>query len=108
MYAGDFFHPPHRAVDYLGELVGGESALVWQEQGKDRPPALMVHPWPSWLTRGSPRVVDFFIEWFYHAQLTDFERAPERCHLCHMPLSCTFWEHIFSPCKQLHTVCTDS
>ena len=61
MYNGDPFSPPAEAIKDLSILVSNDSALVWEQVGRDKPPVLKVHPWPSWLTRGSPRVVDFFI-----------------------------------------------
>ena len=65
MYNGDVFSPPAKAIDDLSLLVSSDSALVWEQVGHDKPPVLKIHPWPSWLTRGSPKVVDFFMQLFY-------------------------------------------
>ena len=37
--------------------------------------AVRIHPWPSWLTRGSPKIVDFFLQFFYLSELTVFENV---------------------------------
>ena len=82
MFAGDFFHPPASTVDDLSLLVSGDSALTWKHVGREKPPILQVHPWPSWLTRGSPRVVDLFLQFFYLSELSAFESCPGTCHIC--------------------------
>ena len=61
MFAGDDFSPPSRAVADLSVLASADSSLVFVHAGRDMSPVLRVHPWPSWLTRGSPKVVDFFL-----------------------------------------------
>jgi hypothetical protein len=61
---GDMFSPPVCAAEELRKLVSSNSALVLLPNG-DKEPKLQVHPWPSWLTRGSPKLVDFFIAFFY-------------------------------------------
>ena len=65
MYAGDVFSPPSGAVDDLKHLVASDSALVFLRENRDKPAVLKLHPWPSWLTRGSPKVVYFLLSFFY-------------------------------------------
>ena len=65
MYAGDVFSPPRGTVDDLKLLVASDSALVFLREYRAKPAVLKVHPWPSWLTRGSPKVVNFFLSFFY-------------------------------------------
>jgi hypothetical protein len=55
----------------------------------------MLHPWPSWLTKGSPKLVDFFMQFFYVSEVTDFEKAPGKCPLCQKPVDGPLWEHVF-------------
>ena len=61
MYRSDYFAPPRRASINLEKLVGENTALVVRPVGKNNVLSVRVHPWPSWLTRGSPKVVDFFL-----------------------------------------------
>ena len=75
------FAPPTGVKASLLKLVSGDSALVLMPNG-DHPPRLLVHPWPSWLTRGSPRVVDFFISFFYGREVAFWETCPRTCHIC--------------------------
>ncbi len=63
-FMGDVFSPPASVVEFLRDLVMSDSALVLEPNG-DSLPLLKVHPWPSWLTKGSAKVVDCFINFFY-------------------------------------------
>ena len=82
MFAGDVFSPPSEAADDLKLLVGGDSALVLENVGLDLPPVLKIHPWPSWLTKGQPKVVDYFLNFFYVSDLSEFESVPGVCPHC--------------------------
>jgi hypothetical protein len=107
LFSGDFFSPPANAVDDLTVLVGNEHALKLMPVGNDKPPVLKVHPWPSWLTKGSPRVVDFFMSLFYLPNDAVDSCFPGRCPRCACRMTCTVWEHILSPCRALHTISSD-
>jgi hypothetical protein len=76
-FAGEKWAPPADTREDLKLLVASESALVLEPDG-DKPPVLAVHPWPSWLTRGSPKLLAFFIDIFYACE-TDTQ---DTCHLC--------------------------
>jgi hypothetical protein len=82
MYKPDVCAPPRRAMFYLEKLVCENSSLVMRHVGKKNVLSVRVHPWPSWLTRGSPKIVDFFLNFFYLNDVTDFERAPGTCPHC--------------------------
>ena len=99
MYRADVFAPPRRAAIHLEKLVGENTALVMRPVGKNNVLSVKVHPWPSWLTRGSPKVVDFFLKFFYLGEISEFERAPGTCPHCKYQITGPFWEHVFSPCK---------
>ena len=66
------FTPPATIADTLRILVAANSALVLLPNG-DKEPLLKVHPWPSWLTKGSPKVVDLFVKFFYSGELAEWE-----------------------------------
>jgi hypothetical protein len=53
--------PPHRALVHLEKLVDGNGALIRLPVGPKKQLSVRVHTWPSWLTRGSPKLVDFFL-----------------------------------------------
>ena len=82
MYKSDYSALPPRVQVHLGNLVESTSSLVMLPVGKKKALSVRVHPWPSWLTRGSPKLVDFFLQFFYVRELTDFERAPGKCPHC--------------------------
>jgi hypothetical protein len=82
MYKPDVCAPPRRAIVHLEKLVDINSSLVMRPVGKKHVLSVRVHPWPSWLTRGSQKVVDFFLNFFYLRDATDFERAPGTCPHC--------------------------
>jgi len=65
MYHADFRAPPSRARLYTEELVDTDTAFVLLPVGKKRVMSVRIHPWPSWLIRGSPKLVDFFLQFFY-------------------------------------------
>ena len=69
-------------LQHLETLVGESSSLVMRPIGPRNILSVRMHPWPSWLTRGSPKVVDFFLYFFYLSDVTDFERAPGTCPHC--------------------------
>ena len=82
MYKPDVCAPPRRAIVHLEKLVDVNSSLVMRHVGKKHVLSVRVHPWPSWLTRGSQKVVDFFLNFFYLRDVTEFERAPGTCPHC--------------------------
>ena len=82
MFKPDCCAPPRRALIHLETLIGENSSLVMRPVGPRNILSVRVHPWPSWLTRGSPKVVDFFLQFFYLSDVTDFERAPGTCPHC--------------------------
>ena len=61
MFKPDVCAPPRRALAHLEILVGENSSLVMRHVGPKNVLSVRVHPWPSWLTRGLPKVVDFFL-----------------------------------------------
>ena len=61
MYKSNHAAPPRRAVMYLEKLVDANSSLVLEPVGPKNVVTVRIHPWPSWLTRGSPKLVDFFL-----------------------------------------------
>jgi len=67
-----------------------------------------VNTWPSWLVKGYPNVVNFFLQFFYLSDLTDFERAPGHCPHCQKQITGTYWEHVFHECRSLHTISPDA
>ena len=48
--------PPTAVANDLRELVSASSALVLL-LNDDKTPLLRVHHWPSWLTRGTAKVI---------------------------------------------------
>ncbi len=93
MYKADVCAPPRRAACFLELLLDSNHSLVMRPVGKRQIPTVRIHPWPSWLTKGNPRVVDFFLKFFYLGELTEFERVPGKCPLCNLEITCPFWEH---------------
>ena len=67
---------------YLEKLVDANLSLVLEPVGHKNVITVRVHPWPSWLTRGLPKLVDFILKCFYVNEVTDFERAPGQCLHC--------------------------
>ena len=61
MYRSDYSAPPRRALVHLEKIVDVNSSLVMMPVGSKHVLSVRVHPWPSWLTRGSPKLVDFFL-----------------------------------------------
>ena len=61
MYKSNHAAPPRRALMYLEKLVDANSSLVIEPMGPKNVVTVRIHPWPSWLTRGSPKLVDFFL-----------------------------------------------
>ena len=61
MYKSNHAAPPRRALMYLEKLVDANLSLVLEPVGPKKVITVRVHPWPSWLTRGSPKLVDFFL-----------------------------------------------
>ena len=61
MYKSAFSAPPRRAIVHLEKLVDVNFSLVMMPVGSKHVLSVRVHPWPSWLTRGSPKLVDFFL-----------------------------------------------
>ena len=108
MYHADFFAPPRRASMLLEQLNGDDSSIVIQYVGPNRKQVVRLHPWPSWLTRGSPTIVDFFLQFFYLSDVTDFEKAPGTCPICQKQTVEPFWSHAFYSCRQLHTISNDA
>ncbi len=80
-FQGEMYSLPATVADDLRKLVCAKSALVLLPN-KDKEPILKVHPWPSWLTRGSPKLVNFFIEFFYGKEMSAWEQGTGTCHLC--------------------------
>ena len=61
MYKANNSAPPRRALLHLEKLVDANSSLVLEPVGPKKVVTVRIHPWPSWLTRGSPKLVDFFL-----------------------------------------------
>ena len=61
MYKSNHAAPPRRALMYLEKLVDANSSLVLEPVGPKNVVTVRIHPWPSWLTRRSPKLVDFFL-----------------------------------------------
>ena len=76
MHKSDYFAPPRRALVQLENLVGSNSSFAMRPVGPKHVLSVRVHTWPSWSTRGSPKLVDFFLYFFYIRVATKFERAP--------------------------------
>jgi hypothetical protein len=93
MYKADVCAPPRRAAGFLELLLDCNHSLVMRPVGKRQIPTVRIHPWPSWLTKGNPKVVDFFLKFFYLGELTEFERVPGKCPLCNSEITGPFWEH---------------
>ena len=53
-------------------------------------------------------LVDFFLQFFYLSDVTEFERAPGTCPICQKQIDCPFWEHVFHSCRNLHSISTDA
>ena len=63
---------------------------------------IKLHHWPSWLRRGSKHIVATCAEFFYG----QMARPEGFCPLCGA-LTDQFWDHIFSPCPDLHLISGD-
>lgn len=102
-FQGDASLPPAVVRTELEGLHGGQHSIIMQP---DRAGVQVphIHPWPSWLSRGGKRIVDFFFQFFYRQQAPEHPSQTRQCRLCQNQIDTPWWKHVFSPCPGLASI----
>ena len=105
-FQGDAFLPPASVRPEIEGLHKGQKSIIMQpDRGGIQVPH--IHPWPSWLSRGGKRVLDFFFQFFYKQEIPEHPPQPRQCRLCQHEFDTPWWQHVFSPCPGLASVSDD-
>ena len=98
--------PPPGLTQLLCTLRREDHSIVWTRDA-DNSDVLCIHPWPSWLRRGTLCTVSSFFDFFYQQSPPPDDCTSRACRLCHQDISGHWWAHILSPCPALHAVLDD-
>ena len=89
--------PPPHTTDLLCKLHREDHSIVWDTDDEHNA-VIKIHPWPSWLRRGTLRTVTSFFYFFYDQPPPTDDCTSRECRFCHDVIDGHWWAHILSPC----------
>ena len=99
--------PPPHTTDLLCKLHREDHSIVWDTDDEQNA-VIKIHPWPSWLRRGTLRTITSFFDFFYQQPAPADDCTSRECRLCHDLIKGHWWAHILSPCSALSEVIDDT